>query len=450
MPTRAQQRRALQAADELLNDLDVDQESPVDVFDLLDQCGLWLTFTRLENLLGAAVRVGDGGVLLTTQRPAAVQRYTAAHELGHWVLDLDVDAVAVDGESEVFHPSTDREILAQVFAGQLLMPPPLVFAACERYGIVGSTTATGASVYQAARDMGTSYEAAARQLANLQIIGARDLDDLLRQRPKDIKTALALGHAPSGTVEVWTASRGDHDPIRVTAGDEVFVTLPENRTTGHRWLTDLELDARAHNRVTTEPEAFDPASPSAPVPLDELLASASTRSSSTRVAKALARVPGNAGHRRTMPSLPTGGSGSPFPEGAELAATKHEPASLLLLDDRYRAGWATIAPGQTRGVRQAIAGRADVRLPREVEPYCTGELLDPRTVPVGGTGLRLLAFKAGGEGDSTVRLSYTSATNPQADTLDRYTLDVHVEPDPATQRRRQVIEGSLADPDEAR
>lgn len=446
MPTRAQQRRALQAADELLNDLGVDQENPVDVFELLDQCGLWLTFTRLENLLGAVVRVGAGGVLLTTQRPASVQRYTAAHELGHWVMDFD--PVALDGESEIFHPSTDREILAQVFAGQLLMPPPLVFSTCQRYGITGSATATGTSVYQAARDMGTSYEAAARQLANLDIIGRSELDDLLRQRPKDLKTALALGHVPTGAVDVWTAGRDDDaTPIRVTAGDEVFVSLPENRTTGHRWLTDRELDARDRNLESPEPDPFG-ASSSLPTVPDDLLAAASTRPSSA-VAKALARLPGNAGHRRRMPSGPTADRHSPPPK-LELPATHAEPASLAPLDDRYRAGWATIAPTQTRGVRQAIAGRRDVTLPDQVERYRRGELLDPRTVPVGSTGLRLLAFKAAGEGTSTVQLSYTSTSNPTADTLDRYTLQVHVEPDPATQRRRQVIQNSLAEPDEAR
>ena len=94
--------------------------------------------------------------MLTTERRPAVQRYTAAHEIGHWI--LDIEEPAFDTQDDIFHPSADRERLAQIFAGQLLMPPPLVYATCERYGISDAEGATGTAVYSVARDMGASYD----------------------------------------------------------------------------------------------------------------------------------------------------------------------------------------------------------------------------------------------------------------------------------------------------
>src|ERR1700710_900830 len=125
MASLARRRHALQAADELLNDRDINQDEPVDVFDISDRLALWLVFNRLDSLLGATLPKGTGGIMLTTTRGPSIQRYTAAHEIGHWILDFNEPAF--DPDDDIFYPTADREQLAQLFAGQLLMPPPLVF-----------------------------------------------------------------------------------------------------------------------------------------------------------------------------------------------------------------------------------------------------------------------------------------------------------------------------------
>lgn len=73
-------RAAMQAAQETLDQLNLDISTPIDVFGAIDQLDLDVTFMPLRNLLGAILP--DGGVLLTTERPTSVQRYTAAHEIG--------------------------------------------------------------------------------------------------------------------------------------------------------------------------------------------------------------------------------------------------------------------------------------------------------------------------------------------------------------------------------
>src|SRR4051812_50176798 len=95
-------RHALQEADALLREFDVVQDAPVDVFALIEQLDLELVFNNLKTILGALVPHGAGGIMLSTQRGAAVQRYTAAHEIGHWILDHES---AFDTEADLYTPT---------------------------------------------------------------------------------------------------------------------------------------------------------------------------------------------------------------------------------------------------------------------------------------------------------------------------------------------------------
>src|SRR6267142_1424801 len=82
-------RSALLEAAGLLEDSGVDQTQPIDVFGLIGRLDLWLTFVPMDTTLGACIPVGRGGIMITTRRQPAVQRYTAAHEIGHWTHDHD-------------------------------------------------------------------------------------------------------------------------------------------------------------------------------------------------------------------------------------------------------------------------------------------------------------------------------------------------------------------------
>jgi IrrE N-terminal-like domain len=124
--TLAVRRDALQRAARLLEELAVDQTQPIDVFAVIRRLGAWLTFVPLRNLLGSFVPAGSGGVMITTERQPAVQRYTAAHEIAHIVLDHNL---SLDGEAAVFAPAgPERERVAQLFAAYFIMPPPLIFS----------------------------------------------------------------------------------------------------------------------------------------------------------------------------------------------------------------------------------------------------------------------------------------------------------------------------------
>ena len=473
MASIAQRRHALQAADDLLTELDIDQEAPVDVFDIIDRLGLWLTFNRLTSLLGATLPKGTGGIMLTTQRGPAVQRYTAAHEIGHWILDFNEPAF--DTQDDIFIPTGDREHLAQLFAGQLLLPPPLVFETCARHGITSDANASATGVYLAARDMGASYEAAVRQLANLEMIGRSTRDALLTRRPMQIKEDLCHGHRPRGAVDVWPFDLSKTGTeVQVTEGDEVVVILPENRTTGYRWLTPFDIAERATRVPNPPPAPFAPefvraeAGPRRPAEPE----AGATRSASD-VRRSLTRVPGDTASRQLLPggedraedADPTSGGSDGDEELSGLAtvdetrsATDPNPASFEEVDDRFTAGWAQIRPSRTRAVRRVIAGRRDLSLPESVRglltPAETGPSGDPSAprstevqlsaIPAAATGERILALRSRGEGTLGVSLFYTAPLDPTAPISATFDLAIRVAVTPEERQRRVLLESVVA------
>ena len=456
-----------------MNDLDINQAEPIDVFEIIDRLDLWLVFSRLDSLLGATLPKGTGGIMLTTQRGPSVQRYTAAHEIGHWILDFNEPAF--DTDDDIFYPTADREQLAQLFAGQLLMPPPLVFETGARHGVTSDASATGPAVYLIARDMGASYEAAVRQLSNLDIIGPSTRDGLLARTPMQIKTELCHGHRPRGAVDVWPVDVGaSGGEVNLTEGDEVVLTLPENRTTGYRWMTFDEIAERTMREVSPPPEPFAPDLSDTGVPTPARGEARRSRSAAA-VNRALMRVPGNGATRRLLHDHGRPGERATFdardleaadqvgeqdrsddagPENGESrSALEAAPASLGRVDDRFTAGWARVAPSRVRALRRAIAGRRDLTLPESLHVHLeeaagSSSALDPTTIPAAATGERLVALRSTGEGPLGLDLTYALLFDPHAPAAATFHLDVRVNPTPQEKRRRMFLQWALTQPDD--
>ncbi len=92
----------------------------------VQKLGLFLMFRPLDGLLGAYVPIRAlSGMLVTTKRDLHVQRFTAAHELGHHLLEhrtLSLDTVVGfvgRGEASKHDP---QEVEADAFAAEFLLP----------------------------------------------------------------------------------------------------------------------------------------------------------------------------------------------------------------------------------------------------------------------------------------------------------------------------------------
>ena len=168
-------------------------EGRINVFEMLVHRDVPVMFRPLKGLLGAFLDNPAPGVLVTTQRQLPVQRFTAAHELGHATLghetSLDLeDTLArspfVEGASYDL-----REIQANAFASQLLAPSWLIVKHMQRQGWMRDRMTDPAVVYQLSLRLGTSYSATCHALTRHRVISKTNCNMLIQVQPKAVKQA---------------------------------------------------------------------------------------------------------------------------------------------------------------------------------------------------------------------------------------------------------------------
>lgn len=420
-PTPAGRRRAaMQAAQETLDQLSLDTSAPIDVFGAIDQLHLDVTFMPLKNLLGAILP--DGGVLLTTERPTSVQRYTAAHEIGHWVLDQQ--PLALDGEAEINGDNTvERERLAQLFAAYFLMPPPLIRGTAARHGVRRGDAPTPAQIYLISRDVGASYEAVVRQLHNLEYYPWSHVRSLLDVPVIRAKSEAAFGHRPvNGRADVWPLeSPRTGTQLHVSVDDEVVLALPENRTTGYRWLTAGEDAARATRVPSSPPPSFAPPPDASGAPEPSATTAAARRGrSAASIRQSLGLLPSTTEER---PQLRRSDEDSPMP----------------VVRDSYRASWTAVAGRGAAAVRRAIAG--DETAAARADAQTLQRAADGP--PIGGTGTRILSVRAVDEGAHTLRLVLVPPHDPDAEPVIELAITATADPSPVVLHRRRILDVDL-------
>src|SRR5713226_6132053 len=136
-------RTGTMAAARLHGQLDLRKEiglrgGNVDVFGAIQTIDLPLLLRPLQGLLGAYLSDPAPGVLVTTQRPMSIQRFTAAHELGHFSLrhDPSLDDESILRRMPVTAPPSGnfQEVEADAFAVAFMMPKWLIAWHANRQG----------------------------------------------------------------------------------------------------------------------------------------------------------------------------------------------------------------------------------------------------------------------------------------------------------------------------
>ncbi|MDN4173933.1 ImmA/IrrE family metallo-endopeptidase [Nocardioides sp. SOB77] len=128
------QLSARSAADSVLRDLWDEDLYPVDPFKIADKLGVRVLYGDLPEDVSGMLRAQDGQVTMyiDTDESARRQRFTAAHELGHYVqrqrAGADLAKLAfIDRRSDMARRGSDtHEIYANEFAACLLMPASAV------------------------------------------------------------------------------------------------------------------------------------------------------------------------------------------------------------------------------------------------------------------------------------------------------------------------------------
>jgi len=208
----------------------------VEIFDVIEDERIWLLFQRLRNLYGAYERYGvAAGIIVNSQHPLTLQRYTAAHEYGHYALG---HAASADDETRIYRRSQDpREVAAQAFAGEFLMPLQLVNYTLRTMGLSGRyLPLTARQVYQLALELGVSYGAAVTQLVGQHKLTVPAGQRLRRESPLAVKTGLAGLRPADSWADVWLLDESQEGrQFSPRLRDEVHVMLAETPSTGYVW-----------------------------------------------------------------------------------------------------------------------------------------------------------------------------------------------------------------------
>lgn len=260
--TREQDRRAIlkgmKGAVRLLQDLGYDQgvkrAQRVDVFDSIDRAGAALMFQPLDKLLGAFMKQnGVAGIIVNTQRPLGMQRFTAAHELGHLHLGhrphADDEGILRRGpiaDGRVFNRVSPEEREADSFASYFLLPPHLITAQMTLQGWEAHHFTSPEIVYQASLRFGTSYSGAVYGLERERVIGADLRRQLLTVQPKILKNKLLDDQKLPNQrrSDVWLLTEQDEAAVIEAGRDDLFLLrLNEATGAGYIWTFDEMRDA---------------------------------------------------------------------------------------------------------------------------------------------------------------------------------------------------------------
>lgn len=234
----------------------------VDVFAAIQAVDLPLLLRPLQGLLGAYLDDPTPGVLITTQRPMSIQRFTAAHELGHFSMrhrpSLDDESI-LRRMPVASQPSTDfQEIEADAFAVAFMLPRWLIGWHAERQGWKVDDFRRPNVMYQLALRIGASYEATCWTLVRQNLIQPNLARELLQSQPRELKAALLASYRPQDyRGDVWLLTERDAGTRIDGSRNDLFVLrLEEHSGGGYLWDID-QLKASGFGIVRDELEAID-------------------------------------------------------------------------------------------------------------------------------------------------------------------------------------------------
>lgn len=234
----------------------------IDVFGAIVQLGVPLLLRPLDGLLGAYLREPASGVLVTTRRPLNIQRYTAAHELGHFRLNhepsLDDEGI-LRRSPFAANPGYDmQEIEADAFAMGFLMPRWLITWHAKRQDWKSGHFRNPHIVYQLSLRLGASFEATWRTLQRYKMIKRRTAIELAKTQVRTLKKALLPDYTPLNfRRDVWKLTACDADTSISGSQDDLFVLhLEEHSGSGYLWDAE-ELERNGFSVVRDAREEID-------------------------------------------------------------------------------------------------------------------------------------------------------------------------------------------------
>lgn len=168
----------------------ISASSPTDIYAILIDLGIYPRFTALVDLAGAIVRTKNQegeeifGILINSDQPEERMRFSAAHEIGHFVLghlEIENEDIHV---SRIARWKDAVELDADNFAAECLMPKNILDIEVKKYSKTGITAI---SAIQLADTFVTSFKAIVNRLLELNYISQVQYEEFLKLKVTDLR-----------------------------------------------------------------------------------------------------------------------------------------------------------------------------------------------------------------------------------------------------------------------
>lgn len=160
------------AAEKLLKASEV-SKAPVSVEELAKQLGITISYEPFkEDLSGVLVKDKQRTVIgVNSAHPKTRQRFTIAHEIGHFVLnhqgEIFIDKTVMKRDGRSSQAIDSHEIEANGFAAEILMPERLLLHSVTRLQQGKSDHSIGTLIAELADEFEVSPQAMEYRLTNL-------------------------------------------------------------------------------------------------------------------------------------------------------------------------------------------------------------------------------------------------------------------------------------------
>jgi Zn-dependent peptidase ImmA (M78 family) len=239
MDRRALHRQGMLAAAECRDQLDLDPFGPVDPYAIAEALGVKVVFLD-TSMEGFYFKQPTPRVLLSSLRPVPRRAFTCAHELGHhWFgHGSTIDQLKEDDRGDSDKPD---EILANAFAGALLMPTVGLRGAFARRGWVQANP-TPLQLFTIACQFGVGYDTLLSHMSYvLREISSGRRAELDRWGPQRIRRELL---------------KEDYDALLIVDSDNEAATFDVETGTAVLLPLGVTLSGNALDHVRTT-EGFE-------------------------------------------------------------------------------------------------------------------------------------------------------------------------------------------------
>ena len=216
----------------------------LDILQVLDDLDVPVLFRSLDSLLGATLRVDNdvAGVIVTTNRSRQVQRFTLAHELGHYILGhrttLDTEVEWAPRRGGARSPEDDA---AEAFASELLAPSWRVVRLAKQHGWEAPQLKQSTTIYQLSLRLGISYIATCWALRAARVLTVREALALATQKGavKQAKASIVKDGPEDPWADAWLLEEADDGMyLEAGPGDVFAVKFREHAAAGYLWQLD--------------------------------------------------------------------------------------------------------------------------------------------------------------------------------------------------------------------